>query len=211
MEIADDFQAQTGIAVSVETGPSSSLARQIELGQNADLFLSADEEWADYLEKKGLVAERRDLLGNRLVVIVPDGSTLKISRLEDLTSTAVRRLALAGPAVPAGRYAREALSKAGIWKQVSDRVLQGGDVRATLAYVVRGEADAGIVYGTDAMAVKDVRVALEIEPALHRPIRYPLVLVKREPIAPAARQFYEAISSPSAAERFRRRGFQVLP
>src|SRR6516162_2527644 len=113
--LAADFQARTGIKVQVSLGPSSTLAKQIEEGGSAALFLSTDEGWADYLDKAGLVARRHDLLTNRLVVIVPADSKLKIPRLTDLTDKSIKRLSLAGPGVPAGTYAREALEKAGIW------------------------------------------------------------------------------------------------
>src|SRR5262249_10624780 len=114
-------------------------------------------------------------------------------------------------AVPAGRYAREALRQAGIWEQVKDRVLEGGDVRAALIYVVRKEAEAGLVYAADIQATSQVRVALEVQPDMHTPIRYPLVLVRREPIRAGARRFYEYLSSAPAAERFRKAGFGVVP
>lgn len=210
IEIANLFHKQGGPVVTINTGPSSALARQIELGEDADLFLSADEDWANDLEKNGLVAERCDLLGNRLVVVVPEPSTLPIKQLADVALPALRRLALAAPAVPAGHYARETLNRAGLWDKVKDRVLQGSDVRATLAYVVRGEAEAGFVYATDALAVKGVRVAVKVDPALHQPIRYPLVLIKRAAPLPAARDFYEMLQSKAAADCFRRHGFEVL-
>jgi molybdate transport system substrate-binding protein len=210
-QIAADFRQQTGVAVSVNLGPSSELARQIERGGTADLFLSANEAWADYLAERGLVAQRRDLLTNRLVIVVPADSSLAIPGLAALAQPAVRRLALAAPVVPAGRYAREALRQSGIWEQVKDRVLEGGDVRAALIYVVRKEAEAGLVYATDVQATSQVRVALEVQSDLHTPIRYPLVLVRREPIKAGARRFYEYLSSAPAAERFRTAGFGLVP
>jgi len=205
--LAADFQAQTGIKVQVSLGPSSTLARQIEEGGSAALFLSADEGWADYLDKAGLVARRHDLLTNRLVVIVPADSKLKIPRLTDLTDKSIKRLSLAGPGVPAGTYAREALEKAGIWKQVKDRVVSGKDVRATLAFVEQGEAEAGFVYRTDAEVSGRVQVALEVPDTMHRPIRYPLVLIKQQPIQPEAERFFHFLSSPDAAAVFRKAGF----
>jgi len=111
--ILADFQAQTGTTVELNPGPSSTLARQIEQGADADLFLSADQAWADYLSERGLVANSRSLLTNRLVVVTPAASPLDVPSLAALDTPNVSRLALAGSAVPAGRYAREALVKAG--------------------------------------------------------------------------------------------------
>jgi molybdate transport system substrate-binding protein len=222
-QLAADFQNETGIAVILNFGPSSGLARQIEQGANADLFLSADESWADYLVEKGLVAERRDLLTNKLVVIVPsspsplggEGSGVRgqitIQTLADLTKPEIHRLALAGKAVPAGMYARKALQSAGLWDQLKDRVVEGSDVRAALAYVTRGEAEAGMVYATDAAGNSKVRIALEVNPKLHDPIRYPLALIKQEPAHPAARPFYDYLSSAHAIEIFSQAGFGMAP
>lgn len=227
-QLAADFQNETGIAVSANFGPSSGLARQIEQGASADLFLSADESWADYLADKDLVQERRDLLTNKLVVVVPadnssnvpspsggegrvKGQPLTFRSLTDLTSPDIHRLALAGSAVPAGKYARKALQTAGLWDQLKDRVVQGNDVRAALAYVTRGEAEAGMVYATDAAGATKVRIALEVSPNLHPPIRYPLVLITQEPPHPAARRFYEYLRSPHATEIFTGAGFGVTP
>jgi molybdate transport system substrate-binding protein len=210
-DVIADFQNQTGTRVELNTGASSTLARQIEEGAGADLFLSADEAWADHLVDCGLVAERRDLLSNRLVVIVPAEHSPAVNDLADLAGPAVTRLALAGPSVPAGRYARQALTKAGLWERLKDRVRQGGDVRATLAYVVRGEADAGVVYATDARGSSAVRVAVRIKEDLHTPIRYPLVLVRREAMKPEARSLYDYLHSEAAAAVFRRYGFDLVP
>src|SRR5947209_10338325 len=111
-EIARAFKDETGIAVDVTPAASSTLAKQIEKGADADLFLSADEDWADYLSDRKLVEKRRDLLGNRLAVVTPADSKLKLGELADVAAPGVQKLALGGPAVPAGRYARQALEKA---------------------------------------------------------------------------------------------------
>jgi molybdate transport system substrate-binding protein len=205
--LAADFQKETGAPVTLNFGPSSGLARQIEQGANADLFLSADKSWADYLADKNLVAERRDLLTNKLVIIVPADSARSIKTLADLTQPEIHRIALAGPAVPAGTYARKALQNAGLWDQLKDRVVEGSDVRAALAYVTRGEAEAGLVYATDAAGNSKVWIALEVDPKLHDPIRYPLVLLKQDTLQPAARRFYDYLTTPHAAQVFTDAGF----
>ncbi len=226
-QLAADFQNETGIPVTTNFGPSSGLARQIEQGASADLFLSADESWADFLAKKGLVDQRRDLLTNKLVVIVPaDGPSNSpsspgeesrvrgrptIQSLADLAQPEIHRLALAGKAVPAGMYARKALESAGLWDQLKDRVVEGGDVRAALAYVTRGEAEAGIVYATDAITNPKVRIAVEVNPNLHDPIRYPLVLIRQDSLKPVAHRFYDYLSTPHATEVFTHDGFGMAP
>ncbi len=209
-QIGTDFETETGLPVTLNFGPSSGLARQIEQGANADLFLSADEDWADYIADKGLVEQRRDLLANKLVVVVPTESPMIINDLVDLIKPGIHRLALAGSAVPAGRYARKALDSAGLWEQVKDRIVEGSDVRSALAYVARGEAEAGIVYATDVAGSNKVRVILQINPELHPPIRYPLVLIKRDSSLPATRQFYDYLGSKHAAEVFSQAGFAVV-
>ncbi len=211
-EIARAFKDETGIAVDVSPAASSTLAKQIEKGADADLFLSADEDWADYLSDRKFVEKRRDLLGNQLVVVTPADSKLRMGELADVAASSVQQLAVGGPAVPAGRYARQALEKAGVWDKVKDRVVEAGDVRAALALVVKGEADAGVVYVTDAKAAGDkVRTAFVVPDDLHKPIRYPLVLLRTDSIKPEARKFYEFLAGDKAAALFRKAGFTVSP
>ncbi len=211
-EIAHAFKDETGIAVDVTPAASSTLAKQIEKGADADLFLSADEDWADYLSDRKLVEKRRDLLGNRLAVVTPADSKLKMAELADIAAPDVKQLALGGPAVPAGRYARQALEKAGVWDKVKDRVIEAADVRTALALVVKDEADAGVVYVTDAKEAGDkVRTVLVVPDDLHKPIRYPLALLHTDSIKPGARKFYEYLAGDKAAAVFRKAGFTVLP
>jgi molybdate transport system substrate-binding protein len=206
-EIAAKFRASTDIAVTCETDASSTLARQIEHGANADLFLSADEEWADDLKDKGLVGQRRTLLTNRLVVVVPADGKLAVKKLADVAGAGVKRLAIAADGVPVGRYARRALRKDGLWESVRERSLEGKDVAAVLLYVARGEADAGFVYVTDALANDKVRVAYEVPEDLTGPIRYPLVVVRRERPNANATRLADYLAGDSAGEVFRKAGF----
>ncbi len=208
-EITKRFRTQTGIPVELNFAASSTLARQIEQGASADLFLSADEAWADYIAARDLVERRRDLLTNRLVVVAPARSNLKLQEIKDLAGPAIQRLALAGSAVPAGRYARETLEHDGIWPQMKDRVIEGADVRGTLAFVDRGEADAGMVYASDITSDPRVRLVLEVKPELHSPILYPLVLVKQAVIPPGAKQLYDYLGSDDCATSFRKMGFGI--
>jgi molybdate transport system substrate-binding protein len=208
-EIASEFTATTGVPVECEFNASSTLARQIEHGAAADLFLSADEEWADYLEKKGCVDSSQPLLTNRLVIVVPTDSALQISELAEMAGAGVKRLAIAGESVPAGRYARQALRKAKVLGNVETRLLEGKDVTAVLLYVARGEADAGFVYATDATGNDKVRVVYQVSPTDTVSIRYPLVHVRQDRPNPNAARFAEYLTSESASTRFRKAGFGI--
>ncbi len=165
----------------------------------------------DEVQAAGLVrpGDRVDLLSNRLVVVVPSGATTALPAPEDLAR--VRRLALGDPqAVPAGIYARQWLEKRGLWERLRDRVVPTLDVRAALAAVESGNADAGIVYETDAAISKRVRVALEVPEAEAPRIVYPAALLATAKGAPP-RAFFESLRSPEARAVFERLGFEFLP
>jgi molybdate transport system substrate-binding protein len=206
-ELAANYEQARGVRVVLSFGPSSELARQIEQGAPADLFLSADEAWVEFLAGKGLIAQQTLLLTNQLVVVVPAATKLELKTLHDLVDPRVHRLALAGPAVPAGRYARQAFRKAGLWEKVEERILSGGDVRAALTYVARGEAEAGVVYLTDTNGMASVREAFRVPPDLHAPIRYPLALLRQGETDGAVAGFYDYLRSPRAQAVFARLGF----
>lgn len=191
---------------------SSALARQVEAGAPADLFISADEEWMDTLATKGLIRPqtRATMLGNSLVLIAPAASKIALDPVPGFAlaqALGTGKLALADPAgVPAGRYARQALEKLGVWDQVSARVAAGDNVRAALALVAQGEAPLGIVYATDAAAEHRVRVVATFPAASHVPITYPVAVLttSRSPDAEALRAF---LLSAEAQAVFRRYGF----
>jgi molybdate transport system substrate-binding protein len=210
-EIGRDFEVRRGHRVVVSFGGSNDLARQIRAGAPAEVFVSAAADRMDEVERAGLVraADRVDLLSNRLVVVVPAAATTGPATAEDLVG--VRRLALGDPqAVPAGIYARLWLEKRGLWERVRDRIVPTLDVRAALAAVESGNADAGIVYRTDAAISKRVRVALEV-PAGETPrIVYPAALLAGAR-GSAARDFYEHLQTRAAREVFERLGFEFLP
>lgn len=176
---------------------SSALARQIAAGAAADLFISADEEWMDFVAAKGLIrpATRRAFLGNRLVLIAPAARPLKLALRRGFPLAPALgdgRLAMADPdAVPAGKYGREALTALGVWPAVAPRLVRAENVRAALTLVERGEAAAGIVYATDARAAKGVGVAGIFPASSHKPISYPLALLttSSHPDAEAFRRF----------------------
>jgi molybdate transport system substrate-binding protein len=192
--------------VTAAYSSSSALARQIEAGAPAQVFISADSEWMDYIEKKGLLApgSRRNVLGNRLVWIVPTGTSVGADPLAVLKPT--DRLALADPQhVPAGKYAKAALTKLGVWDKVAGRVAAAENVRAALALVARREAPLGIVYETDARAEPNVTVARAIDPSLHPAIVYPAAATRSAP--PLAAEYLNYLSAPAAEAVFRKHGF----
>src|SRR5450631_3467309 len=156
-DLGDGFTKETSIPIKFSFAASSALARQIENGSPADIFFSADLEWMDYLQARNLIQRdtRHNALGNRLVLIAPTDSKVKL-KIEPgfalATALGKGRLATGDPdAVPAGRYAREALTTLGVWAEVADRLVRADSVRSALAFVDRGEAPLGIVYDTDAL------------------------------------------------------------
>ncbi len=212
-EIVQAYEATSADRIVLNLGASSLLARQIEEGAPADLFLSADEAKMDYLAKKGLLLgrTRKSVLGNTLVVVVPLDSKLKIAAATDLASPSIRALALAEPqTVPAGIYAKEYLQKTGLWRKVIDRVVPTENVRAALAAVEAGNADAGIVYQTDAEISKKVRVAYAVSEAEGPKISYPFAALAATRHPEETRRFLAYLSSPPALDVFRRYGFLVI-
>lgn len=197
----------------LNVGASSTLARQIQEGAPADLFLSADEAKMDGLEKRKLLlpGTRRSVLSNTLVVVVPVDSNLKISGPADLAASSIRALALAEPqSVPAGIYAKEYLKRKGLWNKVIDRVVPTENVRAALAAVESGNVDAGIVYKTDAGISKKVRIAYEVPKAEAPNISYPFAVLAASERKEAARRFLDFLISPPSLAVFRKYGFLVI-
>jgi molybdate transport system substrate-binding protein len=211
-EIKDRYAKQSGTRVVTNYAATSALVRQVENGADAQLLLSANTKWADYLEAKGVVARRRDLLGNSLVLVVPRQSKLAVGKLEDLLQAKVEHVAVGDPeAVPAGIYAKKALVKRGLWDRLKSKLVAADDVQHALAFVETGSAEAGFVYATDAAASTRVKVAAVIPPALTGPVAYPLLLLKKGAASPDAASFYRYLGSAAAAEVFRKHGFEVLP
>jgi molybdate transport system substrate-binding protein len=208
--LAASFEKQSGVRVLVSAGPSNALATQISSGAPADLFLSANEKWSQYVKEQGLSDEVTPLLTNDLVLIVPRDNPGEIRTAADLLGPRVKRVALAGENVPAGIYAEQALRAMKLYEPLVERnrFVRGQDVRITLSYVARGEAEAGVVYDTDARIDSAVQVVDKFDPKFYDRIVYPLVLVKRERTNPAARTLYEYLCSTDAAIVFEQHGFQ---
>jgi molybdate transport system substrate-binding protein len=213
-EIGALYGARGGQALRFSFAASSQLARQIEVGADADLYFAADEQWMDYLEARGLVerATRRSLLGNRLVLIAPADSRVTLAIGPGFPLAAALgdgRLACADPdSVPAGRYAREALERLGLWERIGPRLARAENVRAALALVARGEAPLGIVYETDAAVERRVRTVDVFPAGLHAPISYPLALTRGA--TPRAAAFLAYLEGPEARAVFEKYRFSVL-
>jgi molybdate transport system substrate-binding protein len=209
-ELAPAYEARSGDKLRFNLGASSLLARQIKEGAPADVFFSADEAKMNDLAKAGLIAveTRRSLLSNTLVIVVHIEKGAAVNSPADLASDAVRRLALAEPlTVPAGIYAREYLQRAGLWDQVRGKVVPLENVRACLSMVESGNVDAGIVYRTDALISKKVRIAYEVAFADGPKIAYPLAVTRETKQPEAARRLAAFLASAEARAVFAKYGF----
>ncbi|HYH42699.1 MAG TPA: molybdate ABC transporter substrate-binding protein [Burkholderiales bacterium] len=212
-EVVRTHEIRTKDKVVVSYAASSALARQIEQGAPADVFVSADLEWMDYLEKRKLIqpASRFNVVRNRLALIAPadSRSTLRINPGFPLAASLVNeRLSMANPdSVPAGRYGKAALESLGVWKDVQSRVASANDVRGALLLVARGETPFGIVYSTDAAVEPKVRVVDTFPENTHPPIVYPAALTA-ESRNGAAKAFLSALREAPARAVFDKYGFK---
>jgi molybdate transport system substrate-binding protein len=209
------YTAQRHLPVRASYAASSALARQIEQGGPADVFISADADWMDYLAGKGLIdaASRRDVLANHLALIAPATSTTQLAIKPGFALAAALgdgRLAIAGPDVPAGRYGRASLQALGVWDSVKDHLAPAENVRAALAFVALGETPLGIVYDTDAKTEPKVRIVGLFPDASHPRIVYPAARIAASHAAGAA-DYLAFLHGRAASTIFRRYGFNVLP
>ncbi len=205
--LAEAFR-QTG-DVKVNSGPSNGLATQIIAGAPTDLFLSANEQWAKEVQKAGLAVGSTRLLTNSLVLVVPAGNPAHIHEPKDLLSANVRKIALAGEDAPAGKYGDQALASLKLLDTLisEKKIVRGQDVRTALAYVERGEAEAGIVYSTDVRVAKGVESVFEFDPRSHDEIVYVLVLLKHGDGNATVRDFESYLKSPEADKVYSKFGF----
>ena len=200
------------VSIALNYGASGTLQLQIEQGAPVDVFLSAAPKQMDALEMKGLLLEgtRKDLLRNEIVLIVPKDSTLGISSFQDLTRPNIKQIALGEPAaVPAGQYAKEVLTKLGIYDAVNSKAVLAKDVRQVLTYVETGNVDAGIVYSTDALSSSKVKVVAQAPANSHAPVIYPIAVINASKNPAAAKGFVDFLSSPAAASVFQKYGFAL--
>jgi molybdate transport system substrate-binding protein len=214
-EAAAQWQRASGKKVAISYAASNTLIKQIEQGAPADMFISADLDWMDYGQQKGLIKPdtRSNLLGNRLVLVAPKDSNISASIQPGFDLAALLkggRLAMGNvDAVPAGKYGKAALEKLGAWDGVKDKIAQAESVRAALVLVSRGEAPLGIVYQTDAASDPTVKIVGTFPENTHPPIIYPIALTK-DSTTPDAPAFLNFIRSPAARPIFERQGFTVL-
>lgn len=211
-EIAPAYEDAGGNKLQFNFAGSNTLARQIQEGAPADIFISADEAKMDGLQKAGLILEdsRRSLLSNTLVVVIGVKSTLQLDSPQELTQPAIKRIALADPkGVPAGVYAQQYLEAIGLWDALKDRVVPTENVRAALAAVEAGNADAGIVYKTDAGISKQVKIAYEVPADKGPAISYPVAVVKSSRDSAAALAFLKYLQSEAAVTVFKKYGFGI--
>lgn len=212
-QAAAEYAKETGTPpAKISYAASSALARQIEQGAPADLYISADTDWMDYLAQKALIrpGTRVDLFTNHLALIAPKESTVKLTITRGFPlarALGAGRLAMAGPEVPAGKYGEASLMALGVWDQVRDRTARGENVRAALQFVTRGEAPLGIVYDTDALAEPGVRIVGLFPDASHPRIVYPGAAITANPRAAA---FLAWLHGPRAAAVFKPFGFTAL-
>ena len=214
-EINAQWQGRTGKRAVVSYAASSALAKQIEQGAPADIFISADLDWMEYLAERKLIRPetRSDLLSNRLVLIAPKGTNLQVEIKPGFPLASLLGqgyLALANTdAVPAGKYSKAALKALGVWEQVKDRIAQAENVRAALLLVSRGEAPLGIVYESDAVSDPSVVTVGILPDATHPRIIYPIALTSGS-TSPDAGGFLDELKSPQARTIFEKQGFTML-
>lgn len=209
-ELAPLYNRATGDTLRFNFGASGALARQIKEGAPADVFFSADELRVDQLEKAGLLLDgtRRTLLANTLVVVIAAEGGAPVRTLADLVKADVRRIAIGEPAtVPVGTYTKEYLQKTGDWKKLTDKLVPLDTVRAALAAVESGNAEAGFVYKTDALASKKVKIAIEVSVGEGPKITYPVAVLKDSKQAEAAKALLVFLAGSEAQKVFAKYGF----
>lgn len=210
-KVAEAYKAKEKIVFNFDA--TSKLAQQLKSGAPADLFFSADAEWMEFMEKNDLIVKgsRTGLLSNRLVLIVPSDAKSVPTKATDLTEKNFLKIALAGEAVPAGKFGRAALLHEGVdLKKLTGKIASADNVKVALKWVAMKEADAGIVYATDAKVEPKVKTAFVFEEKSHPKIVYPAAIVKQTSNSGEAKKFLDFCSSPEGKEIFRKAGFITL-
>jgi molybdate transport system substrate-binding protein len=205
--------AQPDVALTFNFDSSGTLQKQIESGAEADVFLSAAKKQMDALEAGGYLLDgsRQDLLNNKVVLIVPEGSTLGLKGFEDVAGDAVKLVALGNADVPVGQYAEDIFTTLGLWDQVSAKASLGANVKEVLSQVASGAVDCGVVYATDAATATGVTVVAEAPEGSHKPVVYPCAVLKSTGNADAAQAFLDFLSTPDAVAAFEAVGFSMAP
>lgn len=199
-----------GVTITYNFGASGPLQKQIEQGAPADMFISAGDKQMDALDKEGLLqpGSRKNLLGNDLVLVVPQNST--ITSFADLSKPGIGKISIGTPAsVPAGEYAQETLTSMNLWKQLEPNIVYGKDVRQVLTYVENGNVAAGMVYRSDALVGKGIKVVAAAPDSSHKPITYPMAIIKSSKQQKAAADFATFLSGSDAGKVFVKYGFKL--
>ena len=212
-QIAADFEGATGTLVRVSSAASNLLTLQLKSGAPGHIFLPAHVEWLEELADADRIEEWAPLVGNRLALVVPAGNPAAVMSVADLASERVKRVALAGETVPAGRYAEQSLRAARVYSSLleSGRVVRAHNARSALTFVAQGEVDAGVVYETDAKSSSSVELVGLLDSSSHSPAVYPVALLHSARAVRSGRAFYDHLRSDEAGEGFARYGFRKLP
>lgn len=210
-DIQKNYQAKNpNVKLVYNLGASGTLQKQIEQGAPADIFISAAPTQMNELEAKNLVnkATRKNLVENKLVMIVPLNSALGLTKYEDITKSEVVKFSIGEPSVvPAGQYAQQVLQKIGIWEKVKDKAVLAKDVRTVLTYVETGNVEAGIVYKTDAASSTKVKEVASAPEGSHQPIVYPMAILRDTKQQKAAEDFLAYLTAPESKVIFEKYGF----
>lgn len=201
----------SNVTLTFNLAASGTLQKQIEEGAPSDLFISAGKTQVDTLQQKGLLIDstRKDLLGNELVLI--GGKDSKLTAFNDLNTTSVGKISIGTPeTVPAGKYAKDVLTKLGLWDQLQSKMVLAKDVRQVLTYVETGNVDAGLVYRTDAITSNNIKIIAAAPAGSSEPIVYPMAIVKSTKYQKEAEAFEAFLTSDDAVKVFEKYGFKVL-
>lgn len=212
-EIETNFEAANpNVELNFNFGASGALQQQIEQGAPADVFVSAATKNMNALVDENLIAsgDQKNLLQNSLVAIIPADSSATVTSEKDLTADSIQTVAIGIPeSVPAGTYAKEALTNAKLWDQLEGKLVQGKDVRQVLQYVETGNADAGFVYKTDALTSDQVKIAFEVDKNSYTPANYPVGIIEGTKHRTEAEQFYTYLQTPEVLDVFAKYGFSI--
>ena len=207
-------QANARTSIRNNFASSGALQQQIENGAPVDVFFAAASKQIDALEKKNLILAntRRNLLSNRLVLIMPTSANVnRFASLKNLTNLDIQRIAIGDPrSVPVGQYSEQALKKSGVWEQIQSKLVLGNNVRQVLQFVESGNAQAGIVYATDAKTSNKVKIVQTIDAELHEPILYPIAVLQKSENQATAKAYLQFLSGNTAKLIFEKYGFSTL-
>jgi len=211
-EVVALYEKKEDVDITLNLGSSGSLQHQIEQGAPADVFVSAGKKQMDELERQGLIEKstRKNILRNKMVLITPNNNPL-IEGFESLVRPEVLKISIGAPdTVPAGRYARQILESLELWDQLQPKLIFAKNVRQVLHYVETGNVDAGIVYLSDAMTSKKIKITAQADNDLYEPVIYPAALISNSNDKEAALDFLHYLVEPEAAEIFKKYGFTPL-